>query len=64
MTTSQLAYKAEKIIGNQEEYIKQDVANYSGEGLGDPNEKMLALTWQGKNSVAMCSYPRPYQRPE
>lgn len=54
MATSQLAYAAEKAIGHQPEYIKQDVSNYNAEGLGDPNEKMIALTWQGKNSVAMC----------
>jgi hypothetical protein len=54
MATSQLAYAAEKAIGHHEEYLKQDVSNYDGEGLGDPNEKMLALTWQGKNSVAVC----------
>lgn len=60
MATSQLAYAAEKAIGHQPEYIKQDVTNYNAEGLGDPNEKMLALTWQGKNSVAVCpSSPIP-----
>lgn len=55
MATSQLAYQAEKAIGNRDEFIKQDVSNYNAEGLGDPSEKMLALTWQGKKSVAMCS---------
>jgi hypothetical protein len=54
MATSQLAYAAEKAIGHREEFTKQDVSNYNGEGLGDPTEKMKALTWQGKNSVAMC----------
>ncbi len=55
MATSQLAYAAEKAMGHRDEYTKQDVSNYNAEGLGDPNEKMLALTWQGKNSVAVCS---------
>lgn len=54
MATSQLAYVVEKAIGHGEEYIKQDVSNY--DGLGDPNEKMKALTWQGKNSVAVCEW--------
>jgi len=58
MATSQLAYAAEKAIGHHEEFTKQDVSNYDGEGMGDPNEKMLALTWQGKNSVAVCSSPQ------
>ena len=53
MATSQLAYAAEKAIGHHDEYTKQDVSNYEGEGLGDPNEKMWALTWQGKNDVKM-----------
>jgi hypothetical protein len=55
--TSQLAYQAEKAIGHREEFTKQDVSNYDGKGLGDPSEKMIALTWQGKNSVAICSSP-------
>jgi hypothetical protein len=57
MATSQLAYAAEKAIGHQDEIIKQDVSNYAGEGLGDPNQTMLALTWQGKNSVAVGLSP-------
>ncbi|OIW29202.1 GroES-like protein [Coniochaeta ligniaria NRRL 30616] len=59
MATSQLAYAAEKAIGHQPEYIKQDVSNYNAEGLGDPNEKMIALTWQGKNSVAVSEVAKP-----
>lgn len=55
MATSQLAYAAEKAIGHHDEYTKQDVSNYEGEGLGDPSEQMLALTWQGKNDVQMRS---------
>jgi len=59
MATSQAAYAAEKAIGHRDEFIKQDVANYNAEGLGDPNEKMLALTWQGKNSVAVSEVAKP-----
>ncbi len=51
MATSQAAYLAEKVIGHQKEYIKQDVSNY--EGIGDPNETMKALVWQGKQKVAV-----------
>lgn len=54
MATSQLAYAAEKAVGHQPEFTKQDVSNYDGEGQGDPNKKMIALTWQGKNLVVMC----------
>ena len=54
MATSQLAYVAEKAVGHDREYIQQDVSNY--EGVGDPDEKMKALTWQGKKSVAVGSF--------
>lgn len=47
---SQAAYLAEKIVGHQKEELKQDVSNYEG-GLGDPNETMKALVWQGKQKV-------------
>lgn len=46
---SQAAYAAEQAVGHQKEEIKQDVSNY--ETLGDPNEKMKALVWQGKQKV-------------
>lgn len=59
MATSQLAYAAEKAMGHRDEYTKQDVSNYNAEGLGDPNEKMKALTWQGKNSVAVSEVSKP-----
>jgi hypothetical protein len=46
---SQAAYMVEKAIGHEKENIKQDVANY--EGIGDPNDTMKALVWQGKQKV-------------
>ncbi len=46
---SQAAYVVEKAIGHQKENIKQDISNY--EGVGDPNETMKALVWQGKQKV-------------
>jgi hypothetical protein len=46
---SQAAYVVEKAIGHQEENLKQDVSNYKG--IGDPNETMKALVWQGKQKV-------------
>jgi hypothetical protein len=46
---SQAAYVAEKAIGHEKENIKQDISNY--EGVGDPNETMKALVWQGKQKV-------------
>lgn len=49
MATSQAAYAAEKILGHEEEYLKQDVSNYRQ--TGDPNETMKALVWQGKQKV-------------
>ena len=63
MATSQAAYLAEKVIGHQKENIKQDVSNY--EGVGDPNETMKALVWQGKQKVAVgmqLSRPPPFAR--
>lgn len=33
--------------------ITTDVSNYEAHGYGDPNHRMKALTWQGKNSVKL-----------
>ena len=57
MATSQAAYAAEKVIGHQKEYIKQDIANY--EGVGDPNETMKALVWEGKQKVKVVDTAKP-----
>ncbi|KAL2149087.1 hypothetical protein VTH82DRAFT_1773 [Thermothelomyces myriococcoides] len=54
---SQAAYAAEQAVGHQKEEIKQDVSNY--ETLGDPNEKMKALVWQGKQKVEVVEVPKP-----
>ncbi len=51
---SQAAYLVEKVIGHQKENLKQDVSNY--EGVGDPNETMKALVWQGKQKVEVGMY--------
>jgi hypothetical protein len=54
---SQAAYLAEQAVGHQKEFIKQDVSNY--EGLGDPNETMKALVWQGKQKVEVVDTAKP-----
>ncbi|KAH6842202.1 chaperonin 10-like protein [Chaetomium sp. MPI-CAGE-AT-0009] len=54
---SQPAYVVEKAIGHEKENIKQDVANY--EGIGDPDEKMKALVWQGKQKVEVVEVAKP-----
>lgn len=46
---SQAAYVVERTIGHGKENIKQDVSNY--QGIGDPNDTMKALVWQGKQKV-------------
>lgn len=56
---SQAAYAAEKAIGHAPEFIKQDVASYTGEGEGNPAETMKALTWQGKQKVQVVDVPKP-----
>lgn len=57
MASSQAAYLAEQVIGHQKENLKQDVANY--EGQGDPNETMKALVWQGKQKVEVIDTAKP-----
>jgi len=56
---AQAAYAAEKAIGHDPEFIKQDVASYTGKGAGEPNETMKALAWQGKQKVEVVDVPKP-----
>lgn len=51
---SQAAYGIEKLVGHEKEHTKQDVSNY--EGVGDPNETMKALVWQGKQKVEVGTW--------
>ncbi|KAJ6150691.1 hypothetical protein N7470_007285 [Penicillium chermesinum] len=39
--------------------ITTDVSNYEAKGYGDPNKKMKALTWQGKNQVKVVETACP-----
>jgi len=57
MATAQAAYAAEKLVGHGEN-IKQDVANYNT-AAGDPSKTIKALTWQGKQKVAIQDVPKP-----
>jgi len=59
MASSQAAYVAEQAVGHQKEEIKQDVSNY--EKLGDPQETMKALVWEGKQKVQVGKYPEDGQ---
>lgn len=54
---SQAALGIEKVLGHEKEHTKQDVSNYAG--VGDPNETMKALVWQGKQKVEVVDVPRP-----
>jgi len=54
---SQAAYGIEKLVGHEKEHTKQDVSNY--EGVGDPNETMKALVWQGKQKVEVVDVAKP-----
>jgi hypothetical protein len=57
MAASQAAYAAEKAIGHDgSSIIQQDVANYSTADAGEGAEQMLALTWQGKNTVKVSTW--------
>ncbi|KAK4142740.1 chaperonin 10-like protein [Dichotomopilus funicola] len=57
MTTSQAAYMVERAVGHDQEYIKQDVANYNL--VGDSSETMKALVWQGKQKVQVVDVAKP-----
>jgi hypothetical protein len=57
MATSQAAYKLEQAIGHDNNAVtQQDISNpaLNREKYADPSgETMKALTWQGKNKVAV-----------
>lgn len=60
MATTQAAYAAEKAIGHGDNnVIQQDVSNYKQQGAGTESTTMKALTWQGKQKVAISDVPRP-----
>lgn len=60
MAMAQGAAALERAIGHGQNAItQQDVTNPSQEGAGDPSDSMLALTWQGKNSVEIQRVPKP-----
>lgn len=55
--TSQAAYAVEQIIDHGDNsVIQQDISNY--ETIGDQNEMMKALTWQGKGKVEISNRPK------
>lgn len=56
---AQAAYAAEKAIGHDTEFTRQDVASYTGQGEGETNETMKALAWQGKQKVQVIDVPKP-----
>src|ERR1700712_1905457 len=62
MAMSQAAYQAEKAIGHDDNATTiQDVTNPSNDSnaYGSSTEKMTALAWQGKNTVAMIEVSKP-----
>ncbi|KAF2112195.1 chaperonin 10-like protein [Lophiotrema nucula] len=58
---SQAAFKAEQALGHGDNAATvQDITNPSQhEGAGDPNVKMKALAWMGKNKVEMIETQKP-----
>jgi hypothetical protein len=59
MSASQAAHAVEQLLGHDKNAVtEQDVANY--EGAPDNLVTMKALTWQGKNKVAIG---KPQGRP-
>ncbi|KXL42788.1 hypothetical protein M433DRAFT_71236 [Acidomyces richmondensis BFW] len=62
MAVSQAAFKVEQALGHDDNAItEQDVANpaLNPEKYGDQSDTMMALTWQGKNSVKIMEVPKP-----
>lgn len=58
MTTARLANLAETAMGHDGSSLtQQDVSSYIE--TGDTQHTMKALTWQGKNKVAVLDLPRP-----
>jgi hypothetical protein len=56
MAMSRAANLVEKAMGHEKQPITTDVSNYSADDYGDPNQKMKALTWQGKNCVKVGEF--------
>jgi len=56
---AQATYAAEKAIGHDTEFTRQDVSSYTGQGEGEANETMKALAWQGKQKVEVVDVPKP-----
>ncbi|GAM86344.1 hypothetical protein ANO11243_043580 [Dothideomycetidae sp. 11243] len=62
MALSQVAYKIEKALGHGDNNeTAQDITNPAQDRAkyGDPNIKMKALCWQGKNTVEILEVPKP-----
>jgi len=58
MAMSQAAYGVEKALGHNDNAItQQDVSGT--QQTGEAGETMIALTWQGKQSVEMSTVPKP-----
>lgn len=54
MALSQAANLVEKAVGHGDNAsITTDVSNYQNEHGKDTGEKILATTWQGKNSIKL-----------
>jgi hypothetical protein len=65
MATSQMAHKVEQAIGYDNNAITaQDVSNpaLDPEEYGDPNIRMKALAWMGKNKVQISKPARVIAR--
>ena len=47
---------AAQLVGQDEKSVTQSVSNPAKhvEDWADTSEKMIAVTWQGKNKVAIC----------
>ena len=56
---AQATYAAEKAIGHDTEFTRQDVSSYTGQGEGEANETMKALAWQGKQKVEVGMHKPP-----
>ncbi|KIY63481.1 alcohol dehydrogenase [Cylindrobasidium torrendii FP15055 ss-10] len=55
------SFIAEKIVGHNTAQTTADVSNPGQDGgkYGEPNEKMLALVWQGKGKVEVVETSKP-----
>ncbi|OJJ51787.1 hypothetical protein ASPZODRAFT_148994 [Penicilliopsis zonata CBS 506.65] len=60
MALSQAANLVEKAVGHTDTAdIHTDISNYSKPGHGDPSEKILVTTWEGKKSIKVVHAPKP-----